>query len=227
MHEEFFKKINYTFNDLSILKEALTHPSISQLNKLEKNYERLEFLGDSVLSFVITDLLIKEFSNENEGDLARRRAYLVSGEVLNQIAATLGLAEEIRLSEAEEKVGSRSSMQVLENVLESLIGAIYIDGGLQVCAEFIKNNWQQTIRSSLVPPVDAKTSLQEWSQAKNLGTPLYTLTEQIGSAHSPIFTIEVSVRTLPPFKGSAPSKKLAEKRAAQLMIDYINENAKS
>lgn len=223
MHEEFFKKINYTFNDLSLLKEALTHPSISQLNKAEKNYERLEFLGDSILSFVITDLLINEFAKETEGDLARRRAYLVSGEVLNQIATTLDIAKEIQLSEAEERVGSRSSLQVLENVVESLIGAIYIDGGLEACAEFIKNNWQPIIRSSVLPPVDAKTFLQEWSQAKNLGTPLYTLTEQFGAAHSPVFTIEVSVRTLPPFKASAPSKKLAEKRAAQLMIDYIND----
>lgn len=227
MYEEIQNKINYIFQNPTLLKQALTHPSMSSLSRDTVNYERLEFLGDAVLSLVITEMLIKEFPAEDEGDLARRRAALISGPTLNKICNKISLAEYIVMTEGEENIGGRKNPQILEDVIEALIGALYLDGGLDKCNIFINRYWYDLAKTTKKPPIDTKTYLQEWSQHQGLGLPSYKLLEKKGSPHSPLFVIAVTVKTLPTFKSSAPTKKLAEKQAAQQMIDYIKNQKKS
>lgn len=216
-------KIKYTFKNSDLLIEALTHPSASyQDGEIQKNYERLEFLGDSVLSLVITELLLERFPNETEGDLAKRRSYLVSGEVLSLIAQNIGMPNHIIMSRNEENCGGKDNKQILENTVESLIGAMYIDGGIQPCENFIVAQWEKELSST--PPIDPKTFLQEWSQAKGYGIPHYSTINTQGSDHRPMFTVSVSVKDMPSFSAEAQSKKAAEKKVAQLMIDYITNS---
>lgn len=222
MYEDLLEKIQYKFQNINLLHEALTHPSMVLSKQAPKHYERLEFLGDSVLSLVITTMLINKFPDETEGDLARRRAALISGATLSEIAAGLDLEESVRLSHTDD-LQHKCSAKVLENVMEAIIGAIYTDGGLSPCIKFISKHWQPYIDSTLTPPIDAKTYLQEWAQARHLGIPKYKLTSKSGSAHAPEFTIQVTVDGIQSFDATASSKRTAEKKAAQAMIDHLKK----
>lgn len=220
--DSLYKKLDYKFKNAELLKEALIHPSFNLGNDSSaKDYERLEFLGDTVLSLVITGLLIKEFQFEDEGDLAKRRSLLVSREVLIKIADALDISQHILMSEEEQKIGGHKNPNILEDVIESIIGALYLDGGLEVCKKFITKHWLSLIRSYALPPVEVKSALQEWSQDKGKGIPKYTLTDKSGEDHKPIFTIKVSLPGMPSFLGKGESKKIAEKDAAQMMLEYI------
>lgn len=220
--DPLYKKLNYTFRNVELLREALIHPSFNLISDKDgKNYERLEFLGDSVLMLVITELLVHEFCSETEGDLAKRRSFLVSKDILSDIAQHLELAQHILMSDDEYKFGGRQNLNILEDVLEAIIGAMYLDGGLEVCKKFISTHWVSSIRSHLVPPIEVKSALQEWSQEHGKGIPKYTLFNKEGEDHKPIFTIKVSLPGMPSFLGKGESKKIAEKHAAQVMLDYI------
>ncbi|MCH9753931.1 MAG: ribonuclease III [Alphaproteobacteria bacterium] len=219
MLTELSKKLGHNFNNIKLLEEALTHPSSSE----NLNYERLEFLGDSVLSLVITTLLVDKFQNEKEGDLAKRRASLVNGKSLHKISNIIGLGEYIILSEGEENTGGRSNPKILEDTIEAIIGAIYVDGGLDPCKIFVSKYWNDIIDSDITPPIDNKTFLQEWAQSKGYKLPEYKVLDRTGPDHKPSFSVQVTVGDLTPCIASSHSKKEAEKEAAQLMINYIKE----
>lgn len=220
--ERLYQKLGYTFKNIELINEALTHPSFNLGSvKSSKNYERLEFLGDSVLMLVITELLVNEFKEENEGDLAKRRSLLVSREMLFRVAKDLDLSQHILMSDDEDKFGGRENPNILEDVLEAIIGALYLDSSLEVCSKFIAKHWLPLIRSYENPPVEIKSALQEWSQEHGKGIPKYTLKDKEGEDHKPIFTIQVSLPGMPSFLGKGESKKIAEKHAAQMMTDYI------
>lgn len=169
---------DYRFNNLELLQEALTHPSISK-----KSYERLEFLGDSVLGLVVTEMLLKQFPNESEGDLAKRKAALVVGEILSKIAIIHNLAPIIIMSESERKLGGECNLNTLENVVESLIGAIYLDSNFITIKEIINRIWQPFIDSMHEIPQDPKSKLQEILQKNGLALPKYELIKSEGPQH--------------------------------------------
>ena len=210
-------RIGYNFRDESLLSLALTHPS---LGKTTSN-QRLEFLGDAVLGLVVGEMLYTMFPVEQEGELARRQAALVRGETLTLIAEELALGESLTLSSSEASSGGRKSSSNLEDALEALIGAIYLDGGLEAAKSFILPRWQERARMVASPPKDAKTALQEWAQARSLPVPSYKVLQQTGPAHAPDFTVEVLVNGYSPQQASANSKRAAEQLAAGKLLAVL------
>ncbi|MDE3016662.1 MAG: ribonuclease III [Pseudomonadota bacterium] len=207
------ERIGYRFHDGDLLALALTHPSAGR----GKSNQRLEFLGDAVLGAVVARLLYDAYPAEQEGELARRLAALVRGETLTAVARGIGLGETLTLSAGER----RDTASNLEDALEALIGAVYLDGGMAAAEAFILSRWTELSRNIVVPPKDAKTSLQEWAQARTLPVPVYALIESTGPAHAPQFTIEVTVQGYPPAQAQAASKKLAEQAAAEKLLETL------
>jgi ribonuclease-3 len=218
------KVLGYQFRKINLLQEALTHPSLTQNKEVGKNYERLEFLGDAVLGLIITELLIKEYPDEKEGALAKRRAALVCGKTLAQISQKLDLGSHIAMTVGEDLSGGRQNVTNLENSLEAIIGALYLDGGFTVATEFVHCHWFSFVQALSSPPQDPKTSLQEWAQKNGKPLPEYLATEVIGPSHSPLFTIQVSVQGLEPAIGKGLSKRVAERLAAENMLNKILGN---
>lgn len=208
------ERIGYSFRDPSLLERALTHPSLGKKN----NNQRLEFLGDAVLGLVITRMLYDLYPNEPEGELARRLAALVRGEMLTTIARDLTLGDALQLSASEAAAGGRQAPSNLEDALEALIGAVYLDGGLAAAESLITTYWQPHATNITSPPKDAKTALQEWAQARALPTPVYTVREQTGLAHAPQFTIEAAIQGYPSATASGASKRAAEQAAAEKLL---------
>lgn len=215
--QELQERISYHFNDLALLELALTHPSYSR----KKNNQRLEFLGDAVLALVVADLLYKIFSDEQEGELARRQAQLVCGKTLFDVAREINLGESLKLAASEVQSGGRDNASNLEDALEALIGAIYLDGGLEAAENFIKPRWQKIAKNAAAAPKDAKTALQEWAQGRGLPLPLYVVIETEGSAHAPLFTMEVRVEGYKPARAKASSKKMAQQEAAATLLERL------
>lgn len=217
--------LGYEFIDKALLEEALTHPSCN-LKKDDGSafsYQRLEFLGDSVLGLVISNLLIEYFPHEAEGSLARRKAVLVGKNTVAGVARNLGLHKHIRFSEVEASGGGCENVSVQEDVGEAVIGAIFLDGGFSAAESFVKPQWLEMLKSQKDAPIDAKTALQEWAQGRKLGLPEYKTLEQEGAAHAPIFTIEVSVSGQESQQAQANNKRKAEQLAAAKMLEHVNE----
>jgi ribonuclease-3 len=214
-------KLCYEFNNKKLLEEALTHPSISQQDSKSFNYERLEFLGDGVLGLVIAELLINKYPDEKEGNLAKRQAGLVRGEAVASVATNLEIGSFLKMTHGEELMGGRNNASNIENTLEALIGAIYIDGGLDAAKKFIATHWAQLLEDMKEPPKDAKTALQEWAQGRGLPIPKYTTIGSRGPSHDPEFEVEVLVVGYDAARAVGNSKKKAEREAAQKMLDSL------
>lgn len=216
--------LGYKFINSKLLDEALTHPSIS-MQKSENdaifNYERLEFLGDTVLALIIAELLINKYPLEREGALAKRHSGLVHGEALAAIAENIGISEYIRMTSGEAAGGGRQNRSNMENTLEAVIGAIYMDGGLEPAKTFIAKHWAQAIEEMVEPPKDAKTSLQEWAQGRGLPIPVYEVISTSGPAHGPNFLIRVTVQGFEPVESTGSSKKKAEKLCAEIFLEKV------
>jgi ribonuclease-3 len=212
------EKLGHVFHDSSLLKLALTHPSLHQT----QNNQRLEFLGDAVLGLVVAKILYRLFPHENEGELARRLAALVRSETLAQVARELSLGEYLLVSESEGQLGGRQNPTNLEDAMEAILGALYLDGGLEAAENFISQRWSELARSVTAPPKDSKTALQEWAQARGLAVPDYQVLETVGPAHAPEFTIEVRIQGYEPRIGRANSKRAAEQLAAQALLAAIS-----
>lgn len=200
------------------LKKALRHSSLGT-----DNYERLEFLGDRVLGLVIADLIFKIFPQDSEGDMAKRHTALVQGETLAMVANRIGLDAYVELSEAEAAAGGRENDNILADIIESVIAAIYLEQGLEAAQDFIQQAFGEDLKTRKEPPQDAKTHLQEWSQARGLGLPEYNVVDQDGPDHAPVFTIEVSVNGYGSAKAVGANKRLAQKLAAQNLLEMIKE----
>ncbi len=219
--------IGYRFAAPWRLQAALTHPSSAGSdrrgdtlqNALE--YERLEFLGDRVLGLVVAEWLLERFPKEREGDLAKRHAGLVRREALEQVAATLSLGRYLTLSRGEASSGGRRNRTILSDACEALIGALYLDGGLDVARRFIRRYWVGLIEGTTAPPRDAKTMLQEWAQGRGAPLPAYRVIRQSGPPHDPQFEVSVEVSEHAPVTGRGSSRRGAEKAAAQAMLRTI------
>lgn len=214
--------IDYQFKDQRLLKQAVTHPSMAhKANYVQlPNYERLEFLGDVVISLVITELLLQHFPDNDEGELAKKRASLIQGSRLSQIAMQLSLDQFILMSDGEERAGGKTNPRILENVMEAIIGAIYLDGGLSAAKMVVDKYWLAYVLDSDNLEPNPKAQLQEWAQQHGKPIPQYKIVDREGPDHKPIFTIAVTVEGLPSFSAQACSRKEAEKLAAQTLINY-------
>jgi len=216
------KEIDYSFKDRALLIQALTHPSIDAhaTDKL-KNYQRLEFLGDRVLGLIIAELLLENFPNEEEGSIAKRHTVLVQAKALYNVAERIELGTYITLSLGEARTGGRHKVTVLADATEALIAAIYLDSGIKDAQDFITKYWLKKLLSYETPPTDTKTALQEWAQKRSLPLPHYVLLERSGDDHTPTFEIEVRIKGYAPQIGIGPSKRRAQKKAAEAMMNYI------
>jgi ribonuclease III len=215
--KELEKRIGHKFSDSALLNHALTHASAA-LAEGSAGYERLEFLGDRVLGLVIADALYQRFPSEPEGDLAMRLNAMVRAETCAEVAVALDLGSAIRLSKGEDRAGVRTRAGVLSDVMESVIGALYLDGGLGVARHFVETHWGPRLDAMGAPPRDAKTELQEWAQSKQMGLPAYRAVGRSGPDHAPLFEIEVSVAGVEPATGTGSSKRAAEQSAATAML---------
>ncbi len=219
-----YKKIEYKFCDEKLLQEALTNPSFSQENKNRANYQRLEFLGDKVLSLVVGEFLMQKYPKEMEGALSRRHASFVSGETLAEIALEIGLEEFLQVSFGEKKLGGQTNKRNLENALEATIGAIYLDSNYEEAKKFIMKFWQNLLSSETAPPKDPISQLQEFVQSKTKGLPEYITTQSGGADHMPTFISRV---VLPfdnlEFSASGKSKKEAQRDAAKVALEALKK----
>jgi len=213
-------RIAYPFKNRELLALALMHPSLNQ----GKNNQRLEFLGDAVLGLAVGKMLYELFPDEQEGELARRHAALVRGETLAQVARDIALGEHLKMTASEEQSGGRNNPTNLEDAMEALLGALYLDGGMAAAEQFILPRWSELAHNVNIPPKDAKTALQEWAQAKGLPVPSYTVKSTTGPAHAPEFTVEVTVQGHPSAEAKAPSKRAAEQSAAGILLKALTHD---
>lgn len=214
---KFEDTINYTFENKSYILEALTHSSYSNENKNYKFNERLEFLGDSVLSIVISDYLFKKEKNLPEGELTKLRANIVCEESLSEVAGQIHLGEYLLLGKGEEATGGRDRISILADALEAIIAAIYLDGGLEEASKFIFRFMEEIIENSIEGKIfrDYKTYLQEVLQSKGEQHIWYKLIEEKGPDHNKRFVMEVGINDKVLGVGEGKSKKDAEQVAAK------------
>jgi ribonuclease III len=207
--------IGYHFNDPVLCEHALTHGS---RQSKRADYQRLEFLGDRVLSLVIADDLFRRFNAEQEGQLAARLSQLVRGETCAAVGQALGLDQFIIVGQVEKSKGVQRIASVLGDVVEALIGALYLDGGLEVARTFILRWWSDMLIKSPADLKDAKTFVQEWALARAMPLPLYEVAGREGPEHAPVFTISLKVGPHDHATGIGASKQAAEMAAASAFI---------
>lgn len=212
--------IGHKFSDATLVTRAFTHASVTGT---QDNNERLEFLGDRVLSLCVAGLLYSAYPSENEGDLAKRHAVLVAKSTLLGVAEKLGLDRFMRLSPGESKSGGAKKDTILADCLEAVIGAIYLDAGHKAADNFVRTHWQALVDSHAPPPEDAKSKLQVWAQQRGLSLPEYKLISRSGLDHQPVFEIEVSVKGQGSARATSSSKQAAEKEAAVKMLAQIGD----
>ncbi len=225
--EEVERLLDHAFTCRELLHRALTHASASRSCGAGADYERLEFLGDRVLALVVAEMLLESFPDEREGAIARRHAALVRRDTLARVAGGVNLDRHIRLSKGEDESGGRANPALLADACEAVIAALYLDGGLEVAARFIRGHWQALIAEAVTPPRDSKTALQEWAQARGLPLPDYRLVSTKGPPHDPRFVVEVEVEGAEAACARAASKRAAEKAAAKLLLDRLEGGAQS
>ncbi len=209
--------IGHEFAEKERLDRALTHASAR--TQKGGNYERLEFLGDRVLGLCVAELLFRTFGTATEGELSVRLNQLVSADTCAEVADELGLHLFIRTGADVKKLTGKRMMNVRADVVESLIAAIYLDGGLEVARRFILKFWEKRAARADGARRDAKTELQEWSHAKFGITPIYRVEERTGPDHDPRFTVTVEVAGVKPETGIERSKRAAEQVAATRMLE--------
>ena len=228
-HKERLEKaeeiLGYTFKDKSILLKALTHPSAVQGASLEHSYERFEFLGDALLSAIVSASIFRKYEDMDEGKMTHMRVALVSGENLSKIAEDLGLSDLIIFGKSEQSTGKRGMKSALENVYEALVAAVFLDGGQIHCWHFVLETVVNKMidDDKLASKESPKSALQEYVQV-NHETPEYEIIEESGPAHEKKFVAVVKVEGKVLAKGEGSSKKEAEANAALNALEGYGEN---
>lgn len=222
--------VQYKFKNPLLLKEALTHKSFCiELNTDEPNFERLEYLGDSILNFIIAEDLFLQFLGDDEGLLSKKRASLVNQTTLNQLGLNCGLAEHIVLGPGEKKQNSHLKPRVLASCFEAVIGAVYLDSNYQVTKEFVLKHFQKLgfkLDDTSGFETDYKTRLQEVTQRQKMGTPTYDLIMTTGPSHQPSFLVALKLNDKEKSRAEGPSKKKAEQLAAEFLLRQLEQNDK-
>ena len=216
--EKLEEALGVKFTNRDLLARALTHSSLSGNNDQIRDLERLEFLGDRVLGLLTAEELWRRYPNFEEGDLAPRLNALVRKETCAKAALHFGIDEFILMSEFEESAGGRKKTAILGDVMEAVLGALYIDGGLAAAKTAYGLFWTPNLESLSKFHRDSKTALQEWSQQRKRGTPSYEVVIADGPDHAPAFTIEVTVKGLKPARGEGKSKRDAQMKAARALL---------
>jgi len=212
--EKLQQILKYNFKQVELLQKAITHSSVN--SHIDNNYERLEFLGDRVLGVAVASLLYRIFTSEPEGNLSQRFVGLVCKETVSDMAKNLHLDKFIRVLSDD----LRDNENVLCDVMEAVIGAIYIDGGIDAAIEFVNNHWRELIDRNTTPPKDTKTALQEWAHHNGYATPEYQIVSREGSEHNPIFIMKVLLGKYSA-EGRGHNKKQAEFAAAKNMLEQV------
>ncbi|MFG6447209.1 ribonuclease III [Roseateles sp. BYS180W] len=219
MFEELQKRLGYQFRQPQLLARALTHRSFGQ-----EHNERLEFLGDAVLSLAVSSLLYERYGGSDEGDLTRIRAHLVREDSLHKLALELGLPQVLRLSEGEARGGGAARPSILADAMEAVLGAAFLDGGYDAGLSIVRRLLGELITSSASDTwgKDSKTTLQEWLQARRLAVPHYRIVETLGQAHAQTFVVEceaaaLNLRT----RGEGRSRRAAEQEAARVLLNEL------
>ena len=218
------KKIGYEFTDKNLLKTALSHSSYANENHTRNN-ERLEFLGDSVLSIIISDYIFKAMKKVNEGDLSKMRATLVCEQSLYEVAKKISLSELVFLGRGEEKTGGRQRPSVISDAFEAVLGAIYLDGGIEAAREWLLPLMSDRIKETMSGKLykDYKTTLQEFVQRDGKSSVTYKTIKETGKEHNRQFVVSVYINGEAAATAEGHSKKEAEQNAARLCIEkYYN-----
>ena len=223
--ERFCRRLGYDFKSDSLLKTALTHRSLGSANN-----ERLEFLGDAVLSLLVAEELHDRFPKAKEGQLSRLRASLVKGVTLAEVANEIELGDVMRLGAGELKSGGFRRESILEDGLEALIGAIYLDGGLESCRQVVFGWFESRLDSLSLTTIhkDPKTRLQEFLQSQGLDLPRYEVVTIEGEAHEQVFTVTCGLST-PALvtDGTGSSRRAAEQQAAESALSRLMQPEKA
>jgi ribonuclease-3 len=214
------KNLNYTFKDSSFLKMALTHPSALPPGQ-GVPFERLEFLGDRVLGLVIASWLFQEFPHESEGSMAARFSGLVRKEALIAVAEAINLGDSMVIKHEKSSSQQKRLETLLADGCEALIGALYLDGGLEASRSVIHFLWKDHFQNAQEISRDPKSILQEWAQGQGHRHPSYTILSSSGPAHAPCFIVEVHVEGFKSAQGEGSSKRLAEKEAAKHFLEKV------
>ncbi|WP_310467639.1 ribonuclease III [Sphingomonas sp.] len=202
--------------DLAAFERALTHSSLGK-----DSYERLEFLGDRVLGLVVARWLFERFGNEPEGNLSRRFNALVARETCAEVGRALGLPPLIRLGRQAREDHASQSDNVIGDVVEALIGALMLDGGLDAADAFIRRAWAPLIESQGAAPHHPKSALQELAAARNLKPPAYEIIARTGAHHAPRFTVRVAIKGAGEAEAEGASKQEAETAAATALLEHL------
>jgi ribonuclease III len=213
------KRLQHQFTDSSLLMRAVTHRSFSA-----DHNERLEFLGDAVLGAVVADMLHQRLQNLPEGDLSRVRANLVRQDTLHQLSVSLGLPEVIRLGEGEMRSGGQKRPSILADVLEAVIGAVYLDAGFSVAQALVQRLYQAVEINPAMDAIgkDPKTELQEWLQGRKMKLPAYRVVATLGAAHQQTFDVECEILELNlSERGIGGSRRAGEQAAATAMLQKL------
>ncbi len=216
------KSLGYDYKDINLLKRALTHRSVGA-----KNNERLEFLGDSLVNFMIADALYHQFTTISEGDLSRIRAFLVKGETLAKIGREYQLSDYLMLGPGELKSGGYRRDSIIADAVEAIIASVYEDGGLQACRQFVDRIYQKRLKELDPARVgkDPKTRLQELLQSSREDLPEYSVMTVDGPAHAQEFTVSCYVAKLNrKFEASAASRRKAEQLAAEQALEVLENH---
>lgn len=215
---DLYPVLGYAFQNQKLLKQALT----LGFSKHFSGYERLEFLGDRVLGVSVAEMLFSNYPKEPEGDLARRFSDLTRAETLADIARELRFDKYLTSAEPSNK--PELTKAVLSDVCEAVIAALYLDGGFDVARAFVMKYWTEPMKRYQAPPVDSKTKLQEWTQAKKLPLPVYTELDRTGPAHAPVFVMRVCIEGYAPVQAKGASKREASQAAAAEFLKGLDKN---
>ena len=213
------KKIDARFNDQALLEQALTHRSIGK-----NNNERLEFLGDAILGFIVADEIYNKFPSADEGIMSRLRAHVVNGESLADVAQQLKLSDELILGQGEMKSGGKHRSSILADAVEAIIGALYKDQGLACATDWVLRVFKSKLGALSInlATKDPKTQLQEYMQARGVAVPAYKVVSTTGLDHDQLFTVECRVANNPElFTAKASSRKKAEQKAASQILKVL------
>jgi ribonuclease-3 len=219
--ESLARRLDHGFRNLELLDQALRHSSYVHDNPGSgPSNERLEFLGDAVLALTISALLLARFPKSSEGEMSRGRAALVNARQLAALARQLGLGANLLLGRGEERQAGREKPSLLANALEALLGAVYLDGGLEVAAR-LTERWFSPLLATALPGQDFKTSLQEFTHARYKTPPSYHLMAESGPGHARHFQVEVRLQDRSLAQGEGRTKKEAEQQAARRALEIL------
>ena len=219
--DDFEKIIDYKFNNESLLFEALTHSSATKVNSNEnkKNYERLEFLGDRVLGLVLAEYFFKLFPDSNEGFLNDYFQKYANQDFLSKCAKKIKISDFIKTQKGDDLDNNKS---ILSDVIESLIGAIYLDSNIDECRKFIVNNMLKIVSETDYPLKHSKSLLQEFCLNKFKQLPKYSMVEKSGPDHMPVFTVSVNINEKNTMLAKGSNLKNAEENAASKLLALLN-----